>query len=316
MTKLKDQTLFALCLISIYAFIIGYTDNYVVVIAENAGLWQFHLTRSVMVAGILALVAVLWSVRIRPKRWKGVIARSSIHGLAMVIYFGALGYLDVALVAAGLFTAPIWVLIINRLIYGRAISGLQGLAVALGFLGVLLVLGPSALAGATLPAMLPVVAGAMYAMGNIATREWCEGETAVTLVAGFFAALGVIGAVGVALLAVIGGEVPIGPEYFLFRGPVWPDQAFWFWTFVQAAGSLLGVVMMIRAYQITEASRASVMEYVILPASAFWTYVLWGKGLGLTEALGMVLIAAAGIGVALIGAPKAAAMPKAEPGSK
>jgi drug/metabolite transporter (DMT)-like permease len=298
MTPTKDQTLFALGLISVYAFIIGFTDNFVIVIAESAGLWQFHLTRSMMVAGLLAVVALIWSVRIRPRQWKGVIARSTIHGLAMVIYFGALGYLDVALVAAGLFTAPIWVLIINRVIYGRAISPLQGLAVALGFGGVLLVLGPSALAGASLPAVLPVIAGAMYAMGNIATREWCEGESAVTIVAGFFAALGVIGALGMIFLGAFGGAVALGPENFLFRGPVWPDQAFWIWTFVQAAGSLLGVGLMIRAYQITDAGRASVMEYVILPASAFWTFVIWGKGLGVSEIIGMVLIVLAGVTVA------------------
>jgi drug/metabolite transporter (DMT)-like permease len=305
MTQTRNLTLVAFGLIAIYAFIIGFTDNYVVVIAQNAGLWQFHLTRSVMVAGMLALVALIWSVRIRPRRWKGVIARSAIHGLAMVIYFGALGYLDVALVAAGLFTAPIWVLIINRVSYGRAISPLQGLAVGLGFCGVLLVLGPSALSGASLPAVLPVIAGAMYAMGNIATREWCEGESAVTIVAGFFGALGVIGLTGMLVLGALGTEVPTGSEYFLFRGPVWPDQTFWFWTFVQAAGSLLGVGLMIRAYQITEAARASVMEYLILPASAFWTYAIWDKGLGWTEAAGMVLIAAAGITVALVGASKA-----------
>jgi hypothetical protein len=51
-------------------------------------------------------------------------------------------------------------------------------AVALGFLGVVMVLGPEALAGASLAAALPVVAGALYALGNIATREWCAGESA------------------------------------------------------------------------------------------------------------------------------------------
>lgn len=300
MTQTPNRTILAFGLITIYAFIIGFTDNFVVVIAENAGLWQFHFTRSMFVAGLLALLAVIGSVRVRPKRWKGVVARSSIHGLAMVIYFGALGYLDVALVAAGLFTAPIWVLIINRLVYRQPITALQGFAVALGFVGVILVLGPSALSGASLPAMLPVIAGAMYAMGNIATREWCDGESAVTIVAGFFAALGVIGAVGMLAFAAFGGAVAAGPENFLFRGPVWPDANFWFWTFIQSVGSLLGVGLMIRAYQITEAARASVMEYVILPASAFWTFVLWDKGLGMAEAIGMVLIALAGITVALV----------------
>jgi drug/metabolite transporter (DMT)-like permease len=68
---------------------------------------------------------------------------------------------------------------------------------------------------------------------------------------------------------------------------------------VQAAGSLIGVGFMIRAYQITDASRASVLEYVILPASAFWTWVIWGKGLEPLAVLGMVLIVAAGTLIAL-----------------
>ena len=57
--------------------------------------------------------------------------------------------------------------------------------------------------------------------------------------------------------------------------------------------------MMIRAYQITDASKASVLEYVILPASAFWTWVLWGKGLEPMAVVGMALIVAAGTMIAL-----------------
>ena len=295
----SDRTLAAAGLILVYAMVIGFTDNYVRVIAEEAGLWQFHFTRTCMAAVLLALVAVPLRLRLRPVRWRAVVARSSIHGAAMVIYFGALAFLDVALVAAGLFTAPIWVLLISRFVYGHPIGPVRIFAVILGFAGVVLVLGPEALAGASLPAVLPVLAGAMYAMGNIATREWCAGESAETLLAGFFAALGVIGAVGMAVLWMLPLAVPEGAEGFLQRGPVWPSATFYFWTFVQAAGSLIGVGMMIRAYQITEASKASVLEYVILPASAFWTWVLWGTGLAPLAVAGMVLIVVAGSMIAL-----------------
>ena len=295
----SDRTLAAAGLILVYAMVIGFTDNYVRVIAEEAGLWQFHLTRSLMAAGLLALAMVPLRLRLRPVRLGAVVARSAIHGTAMVIYFGALAFLDVALVAAGLFTAPIWVLLISRFVYGHAIGPVRIFAVVLGFVGVVLVLGPEALAGASLPAVLPVLAGAMYAMGNIATREWCAQESAETLLAGFFAALGVIGAVGMAVLWIAPLAVPAGAEGFLQRGPVWPGATFYFWTFVQAAGSLVGVGMMIRAYQITEASKASVLEYVILPASAFWTWVLWGTGLAPLAVVGMVLIVVAGSMIAL-----------------
>ena len=299
MTATKDQTLMAAGLISVYAFVIGFTDNYVRVIAEEAGLWQFHFTRSCMTAVLLGLGVAIWGFRVRPRSWRAVVARSAIHGSAMVIYFGALAFLDVALVAAGLFTAPIWVLLISRFAYGHAIGPVQVMAVALGFVGVILVLGPEALGGASLAALLPIIAGALYALGNIATREWCGAESAQTLLAGFFGALGIIGAVGMVALTLFPLEVPVGPDGFLQRGPVWASGEFYFWTFVQAAGSLIGVGFMIRAYQITDASRASVLEYVILPASAFWTWVIWGKGLEPLAVLGMVLIVAAGTLIAL-----------------
>lgn len=294
-----DRTLAAAGLIFVYAMVIGFTDNYVRVIAEEAGLWQFHLTRSLMAAVLLGLAMVPLGLRLRPVRWRAVLGRSAIHGTAMVIYFGALAFLDVALVAAGLFTAPIWVLLISRFVYGHAIGPVRIVAVILGFVGVVLVLGPEAMAGASLPAMLPVLAGAMYAMGNIATREWCAEESAETLLAGFFGALGVIGAVGLIVLWLVPLPVAEGADGFLMRGAVWPSATFYFWTFVQAAGSLIGVGMMIRAYQITDASKASVLEYVILPASAFWTWVLWGTGLAPLAVLGMGLIVAAGAMIAL-----------------
>jgi drug/metabolite transporter (DMT)-like permease len=299
MTATKDRTLMAAGLISVYAFVIGFTDNYVRVIAEEAGLWQFHFTRSCMTAVLLGLGVAIWGFRVRPRSWRAVVARSAIHGSAMVIYFGALAFLDVALVAAGLFTAPIWVLLISRFAYGHAIGPVQVMAVALGFVGVILVLGPEALGGASMAALLPIIAGALYALGNIATREWCGEESAQTLLAGFFGALGIIGAVGMVALTLFPLEVPVGPDGFLQRGPVWPSGEFYFWTFVQAAGSLIGVGFMIRAYQITDASRASVLEYVILPASAFWTWVIWGKGLEPLAVLGMVLIVAAGTLIAM-----------------
>jgi drug/metabolite transporter (DMT)-like permease len=295
----QDRTLAAAGLICTYALLIGFTDNFVKVIAADAGLWQFHFTRTAMAMGLLALAAAVLRLRLRPRRLGVVVARSAIHGAAMVIYFGALAFLPVALVAAGLFTAPIFVLLISRLAYGHRIGVVRIVAVALGFVGVVLVLGPQARGDASLAAVLPVLAGALYAWGNIATREWCGEESAETLLAGFFIGLGLLGAVGMAVLWIWPVAAPEGAAGFLQRGPVWASGRFYFWTFVQAAGSLVAVGMMIRAYQITEASRAAVLEYVILPASALWSYLLWGETLEPLAIFGMALIVAAGSMIAL-----------------
>lgn len=292
-----DRSLAAAGMIVTYALIIGFTDNFVRVIAVDAGLWQFHATRSAMALILLGVAGLVMGFGLRPKNWRAVLARSFIHGAGIMIYFGALAFLPVALVAAGLFTAPIFVLLINRFAFGQSVGFVQILAVLVGFCGVVLVLGPEALSGASFAALLPILAGLLYALGNIATRRWCAEESAATLLAGFFGALGIFGLLG--MIALIGHVAPVGTDGFILRGAVWPNGTFYFWTFVQAAGSLIGVGFMIRAYQITHVSRAAVLEYVILPASAFWSYMIWGQTLGWIAIAGMALIAVAGMMISL-----------------
>lgn len=296
-----NATMVAALLILGYALAIGFTDNFVQVIARDAGLWQFHATRTAIAALILALAAVPLGLRLRPRRLGPVLVRSLVHGSAMVVYFGCLAFLPVAVVVAGLFTAPIFTLLISRFAFGAAIGPFRIVAVLVGFAGVILVLGPGQGMSVGPASVLPIAAGALYALGNIATRRWCAGETAETLLLGFFLALGVFGLAGMAVLAVWQPDVPAGADGFILRGAVWPNAAFWIWSFVQAAGSLLGVGMMIRAYQIAEASRVAIFEYVILPAAAFWSFVLWGEVLSPRALLGIALILLAGLIIALRG---------------
>lgn len=293
-----NRTLAALAAIVGYAVLIGYTDNYVRVIANEAGLWQFQFLRSCIAAVIFALAMVPLGLRLRPVNLRAVVARSMVHGAALMIYFGCLAFLTVAQTAAGLFTAPIWVLLIARFVYGHALGPVRIVAVAVGFVGVVLVLTPGTDQPLGWASLLPVAAGMLYALGNIATREWCAGESAATLTLGFFLALGFAGLGGIIVLALFPQAVAEGADGFILRGWVAPSGTFWFWTAVQAVGSMLGVGLMVRAYQMAEASRVSVFEYVILPVSALWGWVLWGEVITWVAALGMVMIFAAGAFIA------------------
>ena len=284
-----------------FATVIGFTDNFVRVIAVEAGLWQFHIIRTAMIVVILAVVAHPLKLDLWPKSWPAVVGRSALHSVALMIYFGALAFLPVAMVAAGLFTAPVFVLLITRFVYGYQMGVVRILAVAIGFAGVAMVLGREALAEASLAALMPVVAGAFYAMGNIATREWCANESTETLTLGFFAGMGIFGMLGLVLLAIFPLSVPDGAAGFVLRGWVWPSAAFYGWTFVQAAGSLIGVALLMRAYQIAEASRVAVFEYLALPLAALWGWLLWQEQLSGQAMLGIVLISFAGTMIALRG---------------
>ncbi len=86
----------AAALILIAMALMGLVDNYVVVIADTAGLWQFQVIRSAMAMGMLAGVARGAGWRLRPVSWARVAARSAVLSAGLMIYFAALAALPIA----------------------------------------------------------------------------------------------------------------------------------------------------------------------------------------------------------------------------
>ncbi|MFZ8942595.1 MAG: DMT family transporter [Gemmobacter sp.] len=299
-TARASGTLVAAAAIVGYAALVTYADNFVRVIAEQAGLWQFHAMRSAMAFGALLIVGPFLGLRLRPRNPRAFAARSAVHGGALLVYFGCLGFLSVAEAVAGLFTAPIFVLLISRFVYGQRLGPLRVGAALAGFAGVVIVLFPDGAIAPNPAAPVAVLAGALYAMGNIATRAWCPEESAATLLAGFFGALGIAGIAGLGVRALWPpAAVPEGAAGFILRGWTAPNAEVLFWTAVQAGASLIGVGLMVKAYQLAEASRVAVFEYMLLPAAAAWTWVIWGTAVTPVAALGMAIIIAAGALMAL-----------------
>ncbi|MFN3643356.1 MAG: DMT family transporter [Gemmobacter sp.] len=297
-TAAPNRTLAAGALVLAYTAVVGLSDNLVRIVAPDYGLWQFHATRSVIVAALILALGRALGWRVRPHNWRAVAVRSALHGLALLIYFGCLAVIPVAQAVAGMFTAPVFVLIFGRLFFGQTLGFWRVLAVATGFAGVVLVVAPQGLDGLRVASLLPLGAGALYALGNIVTREWCAGEPPAALTLGFFGALMLLGLGGIAALAAFPVPVPPGSEGFIARGWVAPDGAFLMWVCLMAAGAAVGVGMGVVAYQIADTGRVSVFEYALLPFSAFWAWMLWGEAVGPAGLAGMALIAAAGAMIA------------------
>lgn len=280
--------------------VVGFIDSFVVIIAAEAGLWQFHLVRSLMSLPLILAVVTLGFGRIRPVSWAGVVGRSATLTLSMMLYFASLGVLPIAQVVAGLFTSPIFVLLLSALVLRQRIGPVRIAAAASGFLGVLLILKPD-LATLSFSTLMPILAGFFYAVTALATRTWCRHEHALTLVAGSFAGLALAGAAGLIVLAVAPQPVGEGANAFLLTGWVAPTAVFLFWTLVQAVGSILAVFLIVRGYQLGEASYVGIFEYSLLVFVVAWSFVLFGEVVDPVAALGIVLIVASGTVIAVRG---------------
>lgn len=278
--------------------LMGFIDNFVRLITSEIGLWQFHFTRSCLVLVVLLPLAVWLGWRLRPKRLWAVGLRSFFIASSMLLYFSALAVLPIAQAAAGVFTSPIFVLLLSALVFGVRIGPWRIFAVLIGFCGVLLMLRPDA--GAfNWVTLVPVLAGLCYAFSAVSTKAFCEGESTAVLVAGFFSVIGVFGALGLVWFALSGQVTDPARDGFFASG--WQSVAPQTLAVVaaQAWVSLLAIGMITRAYQMAEASHVAVFEYAFLISAGFWSYVLWGEAPDMPGLLGIALIIAAGVTIIL-----------------
>jgi drug/metabolite transporter (DMT)-like permease len=274
--------------------ILGIIDNFMKFIAVEISLWQFHFVRSFIAVPVIMIFGLLAGWDLRTKRLWPVLGRNMFLTGAMFVYFGCLGFFPIAAVAAGLFTAPVLVMFINA-IWSRRAIGLIRLATAfVGFIGTILVLKPD-VGGLSWANLIPVSAGLMYAFGNVATRKWCEGESAVSLLWSYMFLMLIFGGLGVVYLYFNPGD----PSNYLTRGWVWPSAGVWVWIWLQAVFSLVGIGFIMKAYLIGEVTYVSIFEYSMLIFASIAAWVLFGDRLGPLGFVGIGLITITGIVIAI-----------------
>lgn len=278
--------------------VIGFIDNYVARIAREISVWQFFVLRSGIMLPVLGLAAMVGLGRLRVRNAGAVLLRSVLVAIAMLCYFGGLGLLSIAQALAGLYTAPIFILLTSWAVLRQRIGPWRVLAVAMGFSGVLLVLQPNP-SDFDARVLLPVMGGFFYALGALVTRARCAGEDTLAMVFGVTTVQALIS--GVLLAGVT--WAPVATPDFLTRGWVWPVAGWpvsdtWGVIWLQALGSILGVYGIVRAYQLGDPTLVSVVEYSVMifgPGFAFW---LFGTPVTGAQGLGIALIAGAGAVIA------------------
>ena len=282
----------ALCMLGAMA-LLGFVDNYVATIATEVSVWQFLTVRMVMAVAFIAVLSWAGLGTMKPIRWWAVGLRSGLVAVGMLLYFGSLAFMPIAQSLAGLFTSPIFVLLMTVLVLKQKIGPWRIIAVAIGFSGILLVLGVQDGAPGWIM-LMPVAGGFFYAMGSLATRLLCAEESTLSMLAGIMTSQAILGIIALITLAVWNPEVPDGAAGFLLRGWVWPIPSIFPYIALQAFVSVAGVFLLIRAYQWGEASQVSVLEYSIMIFGPFFGWLLMGQIITPTMIAGIALIMVAG----------------------
>jgi drug/metabolite transporter (DMT)-like permease len=289
---LPDKTLMAVGLALAASAVLSFIDNFVAPVSQEAGLWQFQVFRTLFAVPLLLVAARMSGRVIRPVNLPRLAGRSLAVSVGLLIYFAALGTLPVSQAGAGLFSAPLWVVLLSALLFRHRIGPVGAFAVVIGFAGALMLLQPD-FANLTLLSVMPLAAGLFYGLGMMLTRHWCSDESAIALAIGIFVT---IGAAGLIMLAV----VTIWPGDTFITAPWTAPSARFLWlTLFQAVGAVIAVTLIAQAYRIGNPAVVAVFEYSFLIFASLWAFLLWGTATNPLAWAGIAVILLSGIVMAL-----------------
>jgi drug/metabolite transporter (DMT)-like permease len=272
------------------------SDNFIWLVAEEMSVWQYHAVRAAMMLPFMALVMlVLGQARsLRVVRPGAVALRAVFVVMALMCYFAAIPAVGINLAAAGLFTSPVFVLLISVLFFGESVGWRRILGVALGLVGVGLVLkiGTEPI---RLMAVAPMIGGAFYAMGVIWTRQFCQQESAGALAFWNMTGFLVIAGAGILLTPWIAGLI----GHFEGTGFATMPVQVLSWTelgivALMGVAGATGMVFLAIGYRASPSSYAALFDFSFLFWVPLFAWLLRNETPGLSVAGGMALIVFAG----------------------
>jgi drug/metabolite transporter (DMT)-like permease len=240
--------------------------------------FQVMEMRSVMGMVLLwPLIAVSGGVAaLKTQRLREHAARNVVHYGAQYAWFAALTLIPLAQVVAIEFTMPIWIILLAALFLGERITRWKVLAVALGLLGVGLIVRPSS-SGLSPGQLVALAAAVGFAVSVTMVKSLTRTDSAVAI--SFW-------------MLVVQSLLGLLPALWVWR---WPSPTTWAWVVLVAFCGTFSHYCMARAMRHADATVVMPMDYLRVPLTALAGWLLYAERLDLLTVLGTVLILAGNV---------------------
>lgn len=203
--------------------------------------------------------------------FRGVLLATEI--CVMVLGFVLLGLVE----SHAVFTSyPLLIAALSGPILGESVGWRRWTAIGVGFVGVLIILQPG-FRVFQIEALVPLAAALMFALYGLMTRYAARKDSAATS----FFYTGTVGAVVMTAVGVWFWEPMTGPD--------------WAWMSLLCVTGALGHWLLIKVYDVAEASAVQPFAYLQLVFAATLGITVFGEQLEWNVALGAALVVAAGI---------------------
>tara|TARA_R110000737_G_scaffold216907_1_gene233371 strand:+ start:882 stop:1799 length:918 start_codon:yes stop_codon:yes gene_type:complete len=256
------------------------------------GLWQLFAVRSLLAFPVLLVGALCFLNRRRlvPQSVRWIALRSVLLTAMWIAYYLALPLLPLAVAAAAYYTLPLFIVAFAALFGGETVGRSQWIGVAIGFVGIVLVLRPGGEAFVW-AALLPILSAILYALAMILTRTKCRNEHPATLALGLNATFIVVGSLGL----VVGLVLPIDVTGFLRSDLTRMGSGEWLTSGILASLILVASIGTAVAYQAAPASTVGTFDFAYVGFALIWGAVFFAERPDNVALAGIALIVVAGV---------------------
>lgn len=215
--------------------------------------------------------------------------------LANMMFFTGLATISLPEASAIFFIAPLFITALSVVFLGETVGPRRWAAVAVGLVGVIVMLRPGSSAF-KVAALLPLFAAAAYATLQVLTRKIGLKEKASVMA--FYIQL--VFVVVCTIFGLLFGDGryanPANPSIdFLFRAWVMPPLPDLGIMIGLGVSSGIGGYLISQAYRICEAALIAPFEYLALVLAIIWGIGIWGEWPDLVAWLGITMIFSSGL---------------------
>jgi drug/metabolite transporter (DMT)-like permease len=227
--------------------------------------------------GLLALLPLLRGrirASLRTAQLPRYFLRSAIGVASMLCGFWALGHLPLAQAISLSYAAPLFVTIAAVIFLGEKVRVRRWAAVAIGFIGVLVIVRPGS-AQFSLGTLVALAGALLSAVVAIQIKQLSKADAADTIVLWTY---------------LFWVPISLVPALTVWE---WPQPQAWLWVAATGVLGTGGQLLWTRALKIGEVSAITPISFMQLPVVAFFGWLLFGEEVGRWTIIGAGIIFAA-----------------------
>jgi drug/metabolite transporter (DMT)-like permease len=296
-SQLRGTRFWAIGCLVLGVGIFSLQDLIIKLISADYPLHQAMTIRSLVAAPLLlAMVAADTGLRsIISPRASLLTMRGLINLLSYTSFYLGLAAIPLANCVALYFTAPLFITLLSAVILNEHVGPRRWVAVAVGFLGVIVMLRP----GSDLfewAALLPVCAGMTYGTAQVLARRIGTAESPAVMAAySNFVFL-----IGASVMAAFFGAGTLADEghpslAFLLRGWTMPTSTDLLLMMSCGVIAAVALTLLSEAYRSAPANTVAPFEYSALAWSVLYGWLVWGEHPDAIGWLGIAIIIGAGL---------------------